>query len=110
MDSIWENREYRSKYWTPPYHNTFHWYGEPQDAVIFWYAYTPTGKVSKYWQSLQIRYGAKASHKWLEERAERFEREHGLPRLRKGYTWSKVYLHSPIPHHVLEHDPMLDDK
>jgi len=100
MDSIWENKEYMSRT-APPYHDTFHRYGELSDAVIFWYAYTPTGRVSKYWQSLQIRHGEKASHEWLEKRAERFERECGHPRLRKGYTWSKAYLYSPIPERVL---------
>ena len=95
MDSIWENREYMARKMPPYVHDWFNGYGKPCDAVIMWYAYTPTGRISKYWRVVYFKYAEEASHAWLEAKTAKWEKS--MPRLRKGYVWSKPYLLHPIP-------------
>jgi hypothetical protein len=76
----------------PPYHVVNAMYGRPSDTVIFFFAYTPTGRVSKYWASFTINYSLRDKT----ERLRRYMREQ-RPRLSgklKGYRWSSPYLYS----------------
>lgn len=94
MTSIFDCKEYTAKTW-PPYHDCNARYGRPADTVVFWFAYTPTGRVSRYWASLQLRYSLPDK----QSRALRYVRER-RPSLRgrlKGYKWSRAYLYSGDP-------------
>ena len=99
MESIFDCKEYTDRRW-PPYHDTHARHGRPSDTVVFWFAYTPRGRVSKYWASLQLHYA-------LPDKQSRVRRYVGgeclyerLPSLGgklKGYRWSKAYLYSGDP-------------
>ena len=91
MERIFDCIEYTSKT-CPPYLVDNARYGRPADTVIFFFAYTPTGRVSKYWSSFTMHYSLSDKH----ERLRRYIREI-RPRLRgsqKGYRWSRPYLYS----------------
>lgn len=86
LPSIFDCDEFTSKSW-PPYHNNWDLDRKQHMPVIFSFAYTPTGRVSKYWCSLSL--------KRIPSDKEISEWEHnGRPRLKKGYKWSKVYKYS----------------
>lgn len=94
MESIFDCSEYTGRMW-PPYQVDNARYGRPADTVIFFFAYTPTGRVSKYWASFTMHYslGDKT------ERLRRYVREQ-RPSLRgrlNGYRWSRPYLYSGNP-------------
>ena len=55
MERIFDCIEYTSRTW-PPYLVDNARYGRPADTVIFFFAYTPTGMVSKYWVSFRMHY------------------------------------------------------
>ena len=94
MESIFDCKEYTSRTWPPILVDNAR-YGRQADTVIFFFAYTPTGRVSKFWVSFTMRYSLRDKH----ERLRRYIRER-RPSLRgrlKGYRWSKPYLYSGDP-------------
>lgn len=91
MESIFDCREYTDRRW-PPYQVTNERFGRPADTVVFFFAYTPTGRISKFWASFMMHYSLTDKH----DRLRRYMRER-RPSLRgklKGYRWSKPYLYS----------------
>ena len=94
MTSIFDCEEYTRKQW-PPYQVDNARYGRPADTVVFFFAYTPTGRVSKYWAAWRGHYA-------LRDKPKRLARymEWGLPSTTgklKGYRWSRPYLYSGNP-------------
>lgn len=69
-------------------------HGRPADAIAVWFAYTPTGKVSKYWHSLRLNadYYGRLSDEELETIIEK--KKIMFPKLPKGYSWSNPYRYS----------------
>lgn len=89
LPSIFECTEYTDRQW-PAYHPGTA-YGTPDNTVVYWFARTPRGKVSKFWCSLTLSGGLSASD--MRRRIVRhFLR--GRPDLPKGYRWSRTYLYS----------------
>lgn len=83
---IWDCGEYmRGR--VPPYHDAWDAIGRRRRPIAFSFAYTPGGRVSRYWCSLTLHGGrdAEAVRRWAAE-----ER----PRLRRGYRWSSPYWYS----------------
>ena len=70
-------------------------YGRPADTVLFYYAYTRTGRVSKYWCAHQMNYALR-NKQALHRRYLKEQRPDLRGRL-KGYRWSKPYLYSGDP-------------
>ena len=94
MERIFDCSEYTRRTW-PPYQVDNAGHGRPADTVIFFFAYTPTGRVSKYWASFTMHYSLRDKH----DRLRRYIREM-RPRLRRspeGYRWSSPYLYSGDP-------------
>ena len=94
MTSIFDCEEYTRKQW-PPYMVDNASYGRPADTVVFFFAYTPTGRVSKYWAAWTCNYALRDKQRRLERYIER-----GLPNTTgklKGYRWSRPYLYSGNP-------------
>ena len=91
MERIFDCEEYTSRSW-PPYLIDNARYGRPADTIIFFFAYTPTGRVSKYWTAFTMRYSLRDKH----DRLRRYIRK-VRPGLRKGYRWSEPYLYSGDP-------------
>lgn len=77
-----------------PYFCTNARYGRPSDTIVFWFAYTPTGRVSKYWQTLRLNadYYGEVGDADLERIIAK--KKIRFPKLRKGYTWSEPYRYS----------------
>ena len=94
MERRFDCIEYTSRTW-PPYLVDNARYGRPADTVIFFFAYTPTGRVSKYWVSFRMHYSLRDKH----ERLRRYIREMrpSLRRSPEGYRWSRPYLYSGDP-------------
>jgi hypothetical protein len=59
-------------------------------TLIVRHAITPTGKDSKYWATI-CKYGINPQEQ-TEKRLQEIANEMNLPKLPKGYTWSKPYL------------------
>ena len=77
-----------------PYFCTNARYGRAADTIVLWFAYTPTGRVSKYWHILRLNgehYG-----EMDDEAVERLvaRKEILFPKMPKGYTWSEPYRYS----------------
>lgn len=77
-----------------PYFCTNASYGRPADSIVIWFAYTPTGKVSKYWHALRLNadyYGELTDDEleWIIS-----TKKICFPKLKKGYTWSEPYRYS----------------
>ena len=94
MTSIFECKEYTDRRW-PPYQVNNARYGRPADTVIFFFAYTPTGRVSTYWASFTVHYSLRDKPRRLEEYI-RLQRPSLKGKL-KGYRWSRPYLYSGKP-------------
>jgi len=77
-----------------PYFDTRAKYGRAADSIVIWFAYTPTGRVSKYWHTL--RFNADYYGEINDEELERLVQKTKInsPKLGKGYTWSKPYRYS----------------
>lgn len=91
MERIFDCEEYTNRRW-PPCHVDKARYGRPADTIIFFFAYTPTGRISVYWASYTMHYSLRDKH----ERLRRYIKEE-RPSLKgrlKGYRWSKPYLYS----------------
>lgn len=101
MQSIFDCKEYTDVRW-PPYQVDNARYGRPADTVIFFFAYTPTGRISKFWASCTIPYQFRDKPRRLEEyiRLQRYE----FRGRRKGYRWSKPYLYSGNPEEWKEYE------
>jgi hypothetical protein len=91
MQTIWNNKEYKAKRGIPYIGNTIASYGEPQKTTVFWYFYTPTGRISKYWTALTSHLGLKpetvandGENRWKSRYKNLF---------RKGYTLSKPFIY-----------------
>ena len=69
-------------------------YGRPADSIVIWFAYTPKGKVSKFWHT--IRLNADYYGKLTDDELERIisTKKIFFPKLKKGYTWSEPYRYS----------------
>lgn len=94
MESIFDCKEYTDRRW-PPYQVDNARYGRPADTVVFFFAYTPTGRISKFWASFTMNFSLRDKP----ERLRRYMREQ-RPRLSgrlKGYRWSRPYLYSGNP-------------
>lgn len=94
LESIFDCREYHDKRGVPYIVDNAR-YGRPADTIIFYFAYTPKGRVSKFWWAHHMNYA-------LKDKQERHRRylKIGRPQLRgklKGYRWSKAYLYSGNP-------------
>ena len=81
--SIFDCEEYL-KHGYPPYMHSYHVELHYSTPVLFSFAYTPSGRVSKFWCSYS--FGAthptdKTVERWMNAR----------PKLRKGYRWSEPY-------------------
>lgn len=76
------------------YFNTNAKYGRPSDSIVIWFAYTPTGKVSKYWHTLRFNadYYGKLNDGELEKILS--QKKINFPKLPKGYSWSAPYRYS----------------
>lgn len=74
-----------------PYFCTKADYGRPADSIVIWFAYTPTGRVSKYWHTLRLNadYYGKLTNDELERIIS--TKKICFPKLKKGYTWSEPY-------------------
>lgn len=83
ITSIFDCAEYM-EHGTPPYHDNYDIMLRENLPVVFSFAYTPGGRVSKYWCSLAFRHPTPSVMEIEEWMASR-------PRLRKGYKWSKPY-------------------
>lgn len=94
MTSIFDCKEYTDKTW-PAIQVTNARYGRPADTVIYFFAYTPKGRISKYWSSFTMHYSLRDKQRRLERyiREQRYEFRGRL----KGYRWSKAYLYSGDP-------------
>jgi hypothetical protein len=73
-----------------PYFDTRARYGREPDTIVFWYAITPKGKMSKYWATLRIN----SERNVGTDRKLRYIQEYQFPVLRKGYSWSNPLLYS----------------
>ena len=96
MERIFDCAEYtRNGTRGVPYQWDHARYGRPADTVIFFFAYTPKGRVSKYWSSFTMHYSLPDKQRRLERymREVRYEFRGRL----KGYRWSKPYLYSGDP-------------
>lgn len=91
MQSIFDCKEYTDRSW-PPYMVDNARYGRPADTVIFFFAYTPTGRISKYWAAFTMHYSLKDK----QERLRRYVRKQrpSLNGKLNGYRWSEPYLYS----------------
>ena len=69
-------------------------YGRESDIIVIWFAYTPTKRVSKYWQMLRLNadYYGKLTDTELEKIISNKKIE--FPKLPKGYTWSEPHRYS----------------
>ena len=86
MTTIWDCDEYMRKHW-PPYHEAWDAGRHCAVPVAFSFAYTPKGRVSRYWCSITLRGGdvPRRVREWADG---------GRPRLRRGYRWSRPYWYS----------------
>lgn len=77
-----------------PYFDTRARYGRPSDAIVIWFAYTPTGRISKYWHMLRLNadYYGEVSDDDLERIIS--TKKICFPKLKRGYTWSEPYRYS----------------
>ena len=93
MTSIFDCAEYtRNGTRGVPYFPDNARYGRPGDTIVFYYAYTRTGRVSKFWCAHQMHYALR-NKQALHREYLRTERPALRGRLR-GYKWSKAYLYS----------------
>jgi hypothetical protein len=65
-------------------------YGREADTIIFWYAITPTGKISKWHATLRINSERNVSSEHKQQHVDSYV----FPKMPKGYTWSKPLLYS----------------
>lgn len=68
-------------------------YDRPPDIIIFWWAVTPTGRVSKYWRTLTFNGRLDLSDDEVLTGVRQEIAAH-KPRLPRGYTWSAPYQYS----------------
>ena len=94
MTSLFDCHEYHDRRGVP-YIVTNARYGRPADTVIFYYAYTPTGRVSKFWCAHQMNYALK--DKQMRHREYLKTQRPNLTGKLKGYRWSVPYLYSGDP-------------
>ena len=94
MESIFDCKEYTDRRW-PPIQIDNARYGRPADTVIFFFAYTPTGRVSKYWASFTMHYSLR--DKWRRLIQYMKEQRPSLRRSLRKYRWSKPFLYSGDP-------------
>lgn len=73
-----------------PYFDTRTRYEREADTIVFWYAITPTERISKYWATLRINSERNVSS----ERKRKCVKEYKHPKLPKGYSWSEPLLYS----------------
>lgn len=88
MKEIWSNEEYRKHHAPPIIAGWPAAYGEKQKNVVFWYLYTPTGRVSKFWH---YAWAFKLSHEEIAEKYEPHVYKAFEKRLKMGYSVSKPY-------------------
>ena len=73
-------------------------YLRDSDTIVIWFAYTPTKRVSKYYNMLRlnVEYYGKPTDTELERILERklSHKEIDFPKLPKGYTWSEPHRYS----------------
>jgi hypothetical protein len=82
----------QTDYPASPYFWTRASYERPADIIVFWYARTPTGRISKYWTT--HTFCADALGRWTAGTiAERIAR-HTFPKLPRGYRWSEPLQYS----------------
>lgn len=91
MTSIFDCEEYIGARYAPIIETNAR-YGRPADTVVFYYAYTRTGRVSKYWCAHQMNYALR--NKQALHRRYLKELRPDLRGRLKGYRWSKAYLYS----------------
>jgi hypothetical protein len=94
MTSIFDCKEYTDRMW-PVIQVTNARYGRPADTVIYFFAYTPTGRISRYWASFTMHYSLRDKPRRLKEYI-RWQR-YSFRGRRRGYRWSKAYLYSGNP-------------
>lgn len=77
-----------------PYFDTRARYGRPSDAIVIWFAYTPTGRISKFCHTLRLNadYYGEVSDDDLERIIS--TKVICFPKLKRGYTWSEPYRYS----------------
>lgn len=77
-----------------PYFATRAKYDRPADSIVIWFAYTPTGRVSKYWHTLRLNadYYGELSDEELGKIIS--QKKITFPKLPKGYSWSIPYRYS----------------
>lgn len=69
-------------------------YGRPSDAIVIWFAYTPTKKVSKYWHAIRLNADYYGELKDEELGKIISQKKINFPKLPKGYSWSTPYRYS----------------
>ena len=67
-------------------------FGRKPDTIVFWYALTPTGRISKWYATLRINSERNVST----ERKREYVNSYAFPKLPAGYTWSKPLLYSGV--------------
>lgn len=69
-------------------------HGRPADTIVIWFAYTPTGRVSKYWHTIRLNsdYFGELSDEKVETIIS--EKKIMFPKMPKGYSWSIPYRYS----------------
>ena len=77
--------------------NVYFWtnssYGRPADTIVFWYLLTPTGRCSKYWETLRFNADVFGSSVKYEDFVMESNRK-CLLKLPKGYSRSEPFLYS----------------
>ena len=72
------------------YFDTKSKHGRKADTIIFWYAITPKGNISSYWNTLRFNSERNVSREYMEQKIKDMK----FPKLPKGYIWSKPLLYS----------------
>lgn len=65
-------------------------YGRDPDTIIFWYALTPTGRISKFWAALRFN----SERNVRPAGKEKLIQNYHFPKMPKGYTWSDPTIYS----------------
>lgn len=87
MKHIKETEYYKKKGFPHDYHAL----PSPNTVqTIFWWAITPTGRISKWWETLHF------SKQVSDERLENAAKNVNHVRLPKGYSWSEPCLLRPL--------------
>ena len=80
------NKKYNPYFWTKVK------YGREPDTIIFWYAITPTKRISKYWNTLRFNAERNTTTEYKKDKIKNIK----LSKLPKGYIWSEPLLYSGI--------------